>query len=233
MPRQMRYYLSDVTQHVIQRGNNRQPTFLQDTDYHVYLECLRQAMFTHACDVHAYVLMPNHVHLLVTPHRVDGVPRLMQAVGRSYVHYFNQTYERTGTLWEGRYKASLVDSVSYLLSCYQYIELNPVRAKLVQDPADYRWSSYRHHALGEPNDVLIDHPLDLRLGATPRARNTSYRRLFGTRIETQVLEEIRECLHHCGVLGNDRFKDRVERMLHRRVRPGKRGRPKKAQHVTL
>ncbi len=97
MPRQARYYLSDVTQHVIQRGNNRQPTFLHDTDYLVYLECLKQAMFTHACDVHAYVLMPNHVHLLLIPHRGDGVPRLMQAVGRSYVHHFNQAYGRADT----------------------------------------------------------------------------------------------------------------------------------------
>ncbi len=232
MPRQTRYYISGVTQHVIQRGNNRQPTFFAEADYRFYLECLKQAMYTYACEISAYVLMPNHVHLLVTPHRRDGVPKLMQAVGRGYVHYVNRTYQRSGTLWEGRYKASLVDS-SYLLSCYQYIEWNPLRAKLANHPADYLWSSYRYHGLGEHSDVLVNDPMYLALGEAPEVRRAKYRQLLKQGADEHVIEDIRESIHHCGVLGTDEFKDEIEATLSRRVRPRKRGRPKKEKHASL
>jgi len=140
MPRRARLNLPDVPLHIVQRGNNRQPTFFSEDDYVFYLACLRESAERHSCDVHAYVLMTNHVHLLVTPYQPDGASRLMQSVGRRYVQYVNYTYRRTGTLWEGRFKASLVESESYLLTCYRYIELNPVRARMVEDPTEYRWS---------------------------------------------------------------------------------------------
>ncbi|MDH3671723.1 MAG: transposase [Gammaproteobacteria bacterium] len=233
MPRQTRYYLSDVPQHIIQRGNNHQPTFFAEGDYGFYLECLKEATSAHACEVNAYVLMPNHVHLLLTPRRADSVCKFMQSVGRCYVQYVNHAYNRTGTLWGGRYKASLIDSLTYLLTCYQYIELNPIRANLVQDPADYPWSSYRFHALGEKNNVLFDDPVYLALGTTAKARQAAYRKIVQTHMDKRVLENIRESLHHCGVLGTDRFKDDIEAVLHRPVRPGKRGRPRKTKRAPV
>ena len=149
MPRQLRYNLPGIPQHVIQRGNNRQATFFSDEDYMRYLADLKSACDQHQCEVHAYVLMTNHVHLLMTPHNGDGIAKTMQSLGRRYVVYINQTYRRTGTLWEGRYKAALIDSENYLLTCYRYIELNPVRAEgMVDHPGKYRWSSYRANALG-------------------------------------------------------------------------------------
>ncbi|WP_228766890.1 transposase [Thiomicrorhabdus heinhorstiae] len=141
-------------QHVIVRGNNREPIFYADADYLFYLEKLQQACEKHHCDLHAYVLMTNHVHLLITPNTENGISKAMQMIGRYYVQYFNHTYQRTGTLWEGRYKATLIDSEAYALSCYRYIELNPVRADMVSHPAEYPWSSYRYNALGEKYKLI-------------------------------------------------------------------------------
>ncbi len=146
MPRQQRYRLPGVPQHVIQRGNNRQVTFFDNMDYRKYLDCLETAGDKYDCAIHAYVLMTNHVHLLMTPSEPDSISKVMQSVGRQYVQYINWSYKRTGTLWEGRYKASPIESERYLLTCYRYIELNPVRAGMVASPADYAWSSYRHNA---------------------------------------------------------------------------------------
>jgi putative transposase len=148
MPRLPRYVLPGQPQHVIQRGNNRSPLFNVEADYACFLHYMQDACRRHGCHVHAYVLMTNHIHLLITPESKDGLSKVMQSVGRRYVQYFNTSYQRTGTLWEGRYKATIVDSESYLLTCYRYIELNPVRAKLVGHPAEYRWSSYHANALG-------------------------------------------------------------------------------------
>ena len=158
MARLPRFVIPGHPQHVIVRGNNREPIFYAEADYQFYLEKLKQACDKHSCDVHAYVLMTNHVHLLITPHKENGISKAMQMLGRYYVQYFNYSYERTGTLWEGRYKASLIDSNSYALICYRYIELNPVRADMVDHPSEYPWSSYRHNALGEKNELVIHHP---------------------------------------------------------------------------
>lgn len=149
MPRLLRYALPDVPQHIIQRGNNRQPVFFHADDYRFYLVCLQEAAATQGSAVHAYVLMTNHVHVLLTPRWPTSIAKVMQSLGRRYVQYINTTYHRTGTLWEGRYRASLVDAEPYLLACYRYIELNPVRAGMVQHPEEYPWSSYRWHALGQ------------------------------------------------------------------------------------
>ena len=141
MARKPRFVLPGYPRHVVQRGNNRQACFFDESDYRKYLDSLAEAAHKYHCQVHAYVLMTNHVHLLVTPTTDEGISQMMQSVGRRYVRYFNGVYRRTGTLWEGRYKASLVQTDSYLLTCYRYIELNPVRAEMVPDPGDYPWSS--------------------------------------------------------------------------------------------
>jgi putative transposase len=172
--------------------------------------------------------MTNHVHLLMTPHKGDGFSKAMQSLGRRYVVYINQTYRRTGTLWEGRYKAALIDSERYLLTCYRYIELNPVRAEgMVEHPGEYRWSSYRANGLGETDELLTPHPQYLALGTIPQERQRTYRALFDTHVDEHSLSAIRESLNQCRVLGSEIFKDQIEHELKRRVRPGKPGRPKK------
>ena len=227
MPRRIRLDLPDVPLHIVQRGNNRQQTFFADDDFAFYLQCLREAADRHSCDVHAYVLMTNHVHLLVTPYSNRGVSRLMQSVGRRYVQYVNYTYRRTGTLWEGRFKASLVESEPYLLTCYRYIELNPVRAKMVDRPEQYRWSSYGYHAFGQANPLIRDHPLYLALGHTEEERRHFYQALFRHQLEPGVLKQIREALNHGLVVGTEGFKGQVEKAMGRRVRTPVRGRPRK------
>jgi putative transposase len=150
MARLPRFVIPGQPQHVIQRGNDRQAIFRVEQDYSFYLEKLQEAAEKHQCDIHAYVLMTNHVHLLITPHTETGIGKTLQSIGRYYVQYFNHCYKRTGTLWEGRYKATLIDSEGYLLTCMRYIELNPVRANnMVNHPSDYPWSSYRSNALGQ------------------------------------------------------------------------------------
>ena len=166
MSRQPRFVLPGQPQHVIQRGNNRDVIFVSDEDYRFYLEKLGLACERFSCDLHAYVLMTNHVHLLMTPHAEDSIGKVMQSLGRYYVQYFNCRYRRTGTLWEGRYKATLLDSDTYLLTCSRYIELNPVRAAMVEAPSDYPWSSYSCNAMGKITSLITPHELYLELGST-------------------------------------------------------------------
>jgi putative transposase len=213
---------------VIQRGNNRDEIFCAQADYRFYLDKLRAAAAKHECDIHAYVLMTNHVHLLLTPHSEHGIGKTMQMLGRYYVQYYNYCYRRTGTLWEGRYRATLIDSEAYLLTCMRYIELNPVRAGMVAHPSEYPWSSYRYHALGEPDRLLTAHREYHRLGASSEARQAAYRQLFRGRIAEKTLAEIREATNKAWVLGNDRFRQRVERQLGRRTSPRARGGDRKS-----
>jgi len=227
MPRKPRFDITDVPQHVIQRGNNHQACFLLPSDYRIYLDYLRSACMAHGCSVHAYVLMTNHVHLLITQSCVRGLSRTMQSLGRRYVKHFNDRYGRTGTLWEGRYKASLVSSDDYLLTCYRYIELNPVRAGMVGKPEDYRWSSYGRNALGYADNLIVRHETYLSLGHDEKTRCGTYRALFGYEIGAKALAEIRTCANGDLVFGNNQFKDEIERVLKRRSRVGKPGRPKK------
>lgn len=208
MARLPRYVLPGQPQHVIHRGNNRQAVFAGDDDYRCYRECLAEAAKKHQCDVHAYVLMTNHVHLLVTPHTEAGIGKMMQAVGRRYVQYFNYIYQRTGTLWEGRYRATLVDAEQYLLSCYRYIELNPVRAQTVKHPREYPWSSYRYHADGQEDPLVVDHTLYLSLHRNAEQRRLAYRALFKSRLDEQTLGEIRNTLNKGWVLGGRAFQGR-------------------------
>ena len=175
--------------------------------------------------LHAYVLMTNHVHLLMTPQEDSSISRLMQHVGRLYVLYVNKRYQRSGTLFEGRHKASLVGADHYLLTCYRYIELNPVAAGMVQSPEQYRWSSYHHHAWGTANSLIQDHDLYLELDRDPAARQYAYRELFKHQLPEAQLHDIRECLAYNFPLGNDRFRETIETALGRRVGERKRGRP--------
>lgn len=226
MARKPRFSLPGIPQHVIQRGNNREPCFYAEDDYYRYLNDLKQALGRNDCRLHAYVLMTNHVHLLLTPMSEHGVSHLMQDVGRKYVRYINHTYRRSGTLWEGRYKASLVDSEAYLLTCMRYIELNPLRANMVAHPGEYRWSSYVCNANGKDNALVTPHPLYKQLGADPVSCQYAYRELFRQHMDHTVIHDIREALNQELVLGREDFKDRIEQMAKRQARPGRSGRPR-------
>ncbi len=223
MPRLPRYLLAGQPQHVIQRGNNRQPVFFEDADYWFFLECLQEGMRRWPCDLHAYVLMTNHVHLLLTPQAPDALSKLMQSVGRRYVQYINFAYARSGGLWEGRFRATPVNSDEYLLLCYRYIELNPVRAHMVDHPRRYRWSSYRYHAEGRPDPLVSDHPQFLALGNDAQERSMAYRALFTEDLDEATLERMRHSVHGGWALGNDRFRSEIEVATQRRAIPQQRG----------
>jgi putative transposase len=225
MARLPRYFVPDQAQHVIQRGNNRQLVFAADDDYQFFLDCLKDAAERHGCATHAYVLMTNHVHLLTTAQNESSLPKMLQSVGRRYVQYFNYTYRRTGTLWEGRYRATLIDSDPYLLICSRYIELNPVRANLVRDPSEYPWSSYHGNAAGKEDLLLIPHPLYNALGRSLEERQAAYRGLFRVHLDEKTLAELREATNKAWVLGNGRFKEETQALAGRRVAPLPKGRP--------
>ena len=230
MARLPRFVIPGQPQHVIQRGNNRQNIFRTADDYHFYLEKLSEAAKKHQCDIHAYVLMTNHVHLLVTPHTMDGISKMMQMVGRYYVQYFNYCYKRTGTLWEGRYKATLIDSEHYLLTCMRYIELNPVRAQnRVKQPADYKWSSYGFNALGIEDQLVTPRQEYRRLGATDQKRQLAYRQLFRARIPEATINELRDATNKAWVLGGKRFKAKISRLLDRAIESSGHGGDRKSE----
>lgn len=223
MARLTRFILPGQPQHVIVRGNNREPIFVDDDDYRFYLDKLANGAAKHGCEVHAYVLMTNHVHLLVTPTDESGLGKLVQYLGRYYVQYFNHVHQRSGTLWEGRYKATLIDSEAYLLTCHRYIELNPVRAGMVERPREYHWSSYPANAHGVPDHRLTPHPLYLALGNDGEDRSRAYRALFRNHLPDQDIELIRKSTNKSWVLGNDRFREKIEGLLNRHVAPKSRG----------
>ena len=230
MPRQPRYDLPGLPQHVIQRGNNRQAVFFEEDDCVRYLEDLDAVAKQVGVATHAYVLMTNHVHLLVTPSEKGGISRLMQGLGRRYVAYVNGRYKRSGTLWEGRYKASLVDDEAYLLACMRYIELNPVRAGMVDHPGDYRWSSYAANARGSTaSPQVVPHERYAALGNDVLSRQQAYRSLFRRALAAEQVHEIRQTTNSCLVLGNDRFRQQIAAMTGQRTTLGKAGRPRVKQ----
>ena len=229
MPRRARVHLDGVPLHLVQRGHNREPCFFAEDDYLSYLHWLGEALAESECALHAYVLMTNHVHLLLTPKRAAAVPGLVIALGRRYVQYVNRTYKRTGTLWDSRYKSSTVQAGTYLLACQRYIELNPVRAAMVEDPAHYRWTSYRANALGAADPRLTPHALYLALGRTAATRQAAYRKLFRAQLDQDAIADIRLALNQGQVLGNARFHAKIENMtgVRREARP--RGRPRQGE----
>ena len=226
MPRKPRFNLVGIPQHVIQRGNNREPCFFAEEDYQRYLDDLQESAEKYDCRVHAYILMTNHVHLLVTPMKKSGVSQMMQALGRRYVYYINKTYKRTGTLWEGRYKSSLIDSDQYLFTCMRYIELNPIRASMVNHPGEYKWSSYHTNAQSMIDSLIEAHPLYIELGVNEENRQHAYRELFRHHMDNDTLHDVRESLNHELVLGRSYFKDKIEEITKRQTRIGKSGRPR-------
>jgi putative transposase len=227
MPRRARIHIDGIPLHIVQRGHNRGACFFDDQDRHAYLGWLREALQREHCHLHGFVLMTNHLHLLLTPEKASSVPRLIISVGRRYVQYINHTYRRTGTLWDSRYKSSLVQAETYLLLCQRYIELNPVRAGMVSDPGDYPWSSYRTNALGQANAILSPHPLYLSLAADDGRRREVYRDLFRSALDDAPLSDLRMALNQDQPLGNSRFYAEIEAMTGQRRHLRKRGRPRK------
>ena len=232
MPRKRRFFLPGVPVHVVQRGNNRQAVFFDENDYRAYLEWLSEAAGEHGCSIHAYVLMTNHTHLLITPSDEKGLSATLQALGRRFVPYINRRYGRTGTLWEGRFRATSIQEEGYLLTCYRYIELNPVRAHMVQTPEDHPWSSYRTNALGEDSPLLCPHALYLALGENKLARQAAYRDLFSTALDSSTLREVRSCLQTGTPLGSNRFREQIEKALGIKVGYSRRGRPTKPASIS-
>ncbi len=230
MARLPRYIIPGQPQHIIQRGNNKQPIFASDEDYQVFRDALMDAAAKHNLAVHAYVWMPNHIHLLATPGAEDSISKVFQSVGRRYVQYFNVNYKRSGTLWEGRYRATVVDSERYLLTVMRYIELNPVRATMVAHPRDYPWSSYAYNAGGERGENvkwLVAQRVYRRLGNTTEERQDAYRQLFKAAVSKDDLAAIRDCTHKGWVLGSERFTKKIEGLTQRRSVSKGVGRPKK------
>ena len=230
MARLPRYVIPGQPQHIIQRGNNRQVIFTAEADYLFFRDAIVEAAGRFGLAIHAYVWMTNHIHLLATPTDKDSISKTFQSVGRKYVQYFNYTYRRTGTLWEGRYRATVVDSERYLLSIMRYIELNPVRAGMVAHPRDYPWSSHRHYAYGEtgPNlNWLIAPDQYLALDRADDARRPAYRDLFKAGIDADDLAAIRDSTHKGWALGDRTFRDMIEELGERRAAPAARGRPKR------
>ena len=225
MPRQPRYFVAGIPQHVIQRGVNRQPTFFERQDYERYLACLARSAIRYGCRIHAFVLMTNHTHLLVTPEERMSLPRMMQAMGREYVQPTNKIQGRTGTLWEGRYKASPVQDDEYLLTCYRYIELNPVRAGLAVSPGAYEYSSYLSNALGKHNPLISPHATYFGLGRDKEGRCRAYRKLFQDKFSDHELSRIRSSTKACRIIGDEDFLAQMESKIGRPLRPGKVGRP--------
>ncbi len=209
--------------HVIQRGNNRQICFACEDDYQIYLEYLHEGANTQGVDIHAWVLMTNHVHLLGTSKVEGSISRMMQYVGRHYVRYFNRLYNRTGTLWEGRFNTCLVDSESYFFVCQRYIELNPVRAGIVTDPAAYQWSSYRTNALGFNSNLITPHSIYSALGASEDEVRLTYRSLFSEVLELELINDLRASTNSCMAFGGSRFKKQIEDVYQRRVEKLKPG----------
>lgn len=224
MARQRRLVLPGVAVHVIQRGNNRGACFRQDSDYLMYLANLRQLSAKFECDVHAYCLMTNHVHLLLTPSNVGGCTAMMKALGQRYVQYFNGRHERTGTLWEGRFRSCVAQSAQYVLACYRYIELNPVRARMVDHPSAYLWSSYPVNAGMRTDPLLKPHVEFLALSADAAECHRTYRRLVDDGLEVPLLKAIREATSGGYPLATEAFKAGLTVPIGRKLDRGRAGR---------
>jgi putative transposase len=224
MARLGRYFVEGQALHVIQRGNDRQAIFYAEGDYVLYRDWLAELAGKFGAQIHAWVLMTNHVHLLLTPGSEMCLPRLMQSHGRRYVGHINRVYRRTGTLWEGRYRAAPVESGAHLLTCYRYIELNPVRAGMVAAAGDYPWSSHRANAQGAADPLVTPHALYQSLGESEGARRAAYRETFPQALEPGTLEMLRQATNGGWAIGSDRFRAQIEALTARRAAPRPKGR---------
>ena len=225
MARLPRLTLPGYPHHLIQRGNNRQAIFASTADYEAMLGLLQESSRKFGVAVHSYVLMTNHLHLLATPQDANGVPQLMQALGRGYVRYFNSRQSRTGTLWEGRYRSTLIQAERYLLACMVYIDLNPVRAGIAGDPAAYPWSSYLHYAGQRADKLITPHPLYWELGNTPFAREVAYVDMVHAGISSQQQQALTNATFRGWALGEADYVAELQRRTERRVSIAKAGRP--------
>lgn len=229
MPRKPRMYSAGVPCHVIQRGNNRSTCFFEPENNLFYLDCLAHSCKKYHVDLHAYVLMTNHIHLLMTPNDENGISAVMQSVGRRYVQYINKALCRTGTLFEGRFKASLIQADSYFIACMRYIELNPVRANMVINPEEYHWSSYHVNAGLKPRKLLSPHLSYLALGKDIECVESNYRSLFSIELEQATINAISSAAKFNMPYGDNRFKKEIELALGRSIGFEKRGRPRKVK----
>ena len=222
-------YLPGYAYHIVQRGNNRSACFFEAENYRVYKRYMGEVLPRYGNCLHAYCLMTNHVHLLITPEHEDSISNLMKVVNSRYAQYINKKYERTGTLWEGRHKASAVDTESYLLKCYRYIELNPVAAYMVDRPEEYAWTSHHCNAWGEQDPLIAEHESYLALGRNLEQRYSTYRDYFSEALSSEDLNAISKAAHYSMPLGPESFVEQVERLIGRRIGFARRGRP----HDTL
>jgi len=228
MPRRSRMYIAGLPYHIVQRGNNREACFIEPEDYQFYLELWGGLSKRYGVSVHAYCLMTNHIHILATPSSESAISNFMKVAGSRYAYYINRRYKRTGTLWEGRHRSSIVQAETYLLRCYRYIELNPVRARLVARPEEYRWSSYRVNAWGD-DSWLSPHKEYWKLGATEVDRTYAYRELFKSELSNENLHAIRNSAHYCQPVGDDRFRHQLESKYGIKCGRMQRGRPRKVR----
>lgn len=227
MPRRARLAVAKVPWHIVQRGNNRSSCFFSEGDYYLYLHLLKKQSQEHGCAIHAYCLMTNHVHLLLTPEEASGPSLMMKHLGQCYVQYVNRTYQRSGTLWEGRFKSCLAQDKRFAMYCCRYIELNPVRANMVRHPGEYLWSSFRHNACGARNEIITPHSSYLSLGNSALQRQRAYLSLVESGLSGEVVSSIRSATSGNSVLGDGRFSREIEGALNRRVSSRPRGRPAK------
>jgi putative transposase len=228
MPRRARIMLPDVPVHIVQRGNNRQQCFFADSDRSYYLFQLGRLLRPAGCVLHAYCLMTNHVHLLVTALHKDGCARLMKHLGQLHSQYVNRLYRRSGTLWEGRFRSCLVQAEDYLLQCHRYIESNPVRAGICKHPRHYRWSSYQTNAIGLPSALVTPHEEYRRLGRNDGERRQAYQSFFECDLNPDRVEQIRTATNGNIVLGSKAFQHELSGALGRRAERGNPGRPRRS-----
>ena len=227
MPRRARSYIAGLPYHIVQRGNNKEPCFIQPSDYQFYLELWKECSKLYAVSIHAYCLMTNHIHFVVTPENETGISTTMKVVGSRYAFHINRTYSRTGTLWEGRHRSSLIDTDRSLLLCYQYVEMNPVRAGMVKRPEEYAWSSYGRNGCGDKS-WLQPHDEYLNLGTNQQERCENYRNLFVNELGHNDLLLIRKAAHYNQPVGDDRFRREIEEKYGLKPGYSARGRPRKS-----
>ena len=232
MPRRARCYLPGFPYHIVQRGNNREACFIEPENYGHYLELWKEVAGRYGVKVHAYCLMTNHIHVLATPDTESGLSNTSKVVGSRYARYMNKRYQRTGTMWEGRHRSSLVQDDKYLLACYRYIKLNPVRAGMVSRPEQYRWSSYGANAWGDKT-WIVPHEEYRALGRDRNVRHERYRELFTSELSDENLSLFRKAAHYNQPVGDDRFRAQIEARYGIRVGQMSRGRPRKGKGEQL
>ena len=228
MARLPRIVVAGQPMHIMHRGNNHQDIFKNEDDYFRFLNDLKDCLKQYDCDLHAYVLMTNHFHLLLTPHSEKALSSFMQALGRRYVQYFNKMYQRSGTLWEGRFKSSLIDSERYLMTCYRYIEMNPVRANMVEGAEDYRWSSFHRNALGVEDSLITEHFLYTQLASDQAGRLAAYKGLFDSGLTRQVIDLLGSCIQKDEAVGCSAYHIKLSEQLGRSTKRGQHGGDRKS-----